>query len=277
MQQDNRPLKKIKRKLKGYLLSNFIIRKIWSIFSKTNPKPLFILGNPKSGTTIIANLLSKATKQTLTSDIQSAIKYATLQLDFNLLSFDNFIKQHKYEFSKEIIKEPFLSFYTEELIKSFPNAKFIWIVRNPYQNIRSILNRLKIPGNLPKINFNNFTELEKTPAWRLNLESRMLGIDSLNYIEAMAHRWNYLINLYEKNKDKIILVRYEDFVKNKTGFISDLTHKLGFELKKDISDYVNVQYQPKGNSKIDLGEFFGSKNLELISNVCKSNMKKLGY
>ena len=66
----------------------------WSIFSKTNPKPLFILGNPKSGTTIIANLLSKATKQTLTSDIQSVIKHATLQLDFNLLSFDDFIKQH---------------------------------------------------------------------------------------------------------------------------------------------------------------------------------------
>ena len=94
MQQDSRPLKKIKRKIKDYLLSNFIVRKIWSIFSRTNPKPLFILGNPKSGTTIIANLLSKATKQTLTSDIQSEIKYATLQLDFKLLSLNSFIKEH---------------------------------------------------------------------------------------------------------------------------------------------------------------------------------------
>jgi len=259
------------------MFSSLSIRKILSLFSKIKPDPLFVLGNPKSGTTVIANLLSKSTKQTLTSDIQSVIKNVSLQLDFNLISFDDFIKQHKYEFSKKIIKEPFLSFYTEELINSFPNSKIVWIVRNPYQNIRSILNRLKIPGNLQEIKFNQFIELEKTPAWKLNLQSEMLGINSVNYIEAMAHRWNYLVNLYEKNKEKIILVRYEDFVKDKKGFIDNLTHKLGFDIKQDISDYVNVQYQPKGNYKVDLDKFFGSRNLDLISKVCKNNMKKLGY
>lgn len=260
-----------------FILSNLSIRKILSLFYKKKLDPLFILGNPKSGTTVIANLLSKSTKKTLTSDIQSVIKHATLQLDFNLLNFDDFIKQHKYEFSKEIIKEPFLSFYTEELINYFPNSKIVWIVRNPYQNIRSILNRLKIPGNLQEIKFNQFLELEKTPAWKLNLQSEMLGINSVNYIEAMAHRWNFLVNIYETNKEKIILVRYEDFVKDKKGFIDNLTHKLGFNIKQDISDYVNIQYQPKGNSKIDMDEFFGSINLNLISNICKKNMKKLGY
>jgi hypothetical protein len=248
LQQDNRPLKKINRKITDYLLYNFIIRSIWSFFSKKNPKPLFILGNPKSGTTIIANLLSKATKQTLTSDIKSVIKYAPLKLDFNLLSFDEFIKQHKYEFSKEIIKEPFLSFYTEELIKSFPDAKFIWIVRDPYQNIRSILNRLKIPGNLKEINFNHFTELEKNPAWKLNLQSKMFGYISFNYIEAMAFRWNHAINIYQQHKDKIVLVKYEDFILDKKKYIEDLSLSLDLTVKSDISNYVNIQYQPKGKS-----------------------------
>ena len=277
MRQDNRPLKKIKRKIKDYLLSNFIIRKIWSIFSKVNPNPLFILGNPKSGTTIIANLLSKVTKQTLTSDIQNVIKYAPLQLDFNLLSFDDFIKQHKYEFSKEIIKEPFLSFYTQELIESFPNAKFIWIVRNPYQNIRSILNRLKIPGNLQEINFSNFAELEKTPAWKLNLQSRMFGYNSSNYIEALAFRWNHAIKIYRQNKNKIVLVKYEDFIIDKKKYIEDLALDLGFTIQTDISDYVNIQYQPKGNAEIDLKEFFGEENYKVIERLCKENMKELGY
>jgi hypothetical protein len=130
---------------------------------------------------------------------------------------------------------------------------------------------------LQKINFSNFVELEKTLPWKLALQSKMLGINSINYIEAMAHRWNYLINLYEKNKEKIILVKYEDFVKDKKGFIDNLTHKLGFDIKQDISNYVNVQYQPKGNSKVDLDKFFGSKNSDLISKVCKNNMNKLGY
>ena len=160
------------------MFSNLSIRKILSLFSKIKPDPLFILGNPKSGTTVIANLLSKATKQTLTSDIKSVINHSTLQLDFNLLSFNNFIKQHKYKFSKEIIKEPFLSFYTEELINSFPNSKIVWIVRNPYQNIRSILNRLKIPGNLQEIKFNLI----------LNLNHNFFCISNLNIVGNCTNR-----------------------------------------------------------------------------------------
>jgi len=105
------------------MLSSLLIRNILSLFSKIKPEPIFILGNPKSGTTVITNLLSRSTKQTLTSDIKNIIMNPTLQLDFKLLCFDDFIKQHKYEFSKDIIKEPFLSFYSEELIKHYPNSK----------------------------------------------------------------------------------------------------------------------------------------------------------
>ena len=253
------------------------MRKILSLFSKVNPNPLFILGNPKSGTTVIANLLSKATKQTLTSDIQSVIKYATLQLDFRLLNLNDFIKLHRHDFSKQIIKEPFLSFYTEELINSFPNAKFIWIVRNPYQNIRSILNRLNIPGNLQKINFNSFIELEKTPAWKLNLQSGMFGYTSSNYIEAMAFRWNHAINIYKQNKDKIVLVKYEDFILDKKKYIEDLALTLEFTIQTDISNYVNIQYQPKGNPEIDLKEFFGAENYKTIKRLCMENMQEFGY
>ena len=260
-----------------FLFSSLSIRKILSLFYKIKPDPLFILGNPKSGTTVIANLLSKATKKTLTSDIKSVIKHANLNLDFNLLSFDDFIKQHKYEFSKEIIKEPFLSFYTEELIKSFPDAKFIWIVRDPHQNIRSILNRLKIPGNLKEINFNHFTELEKNPAWKLNLQSKMFGYISFNYVEAMAFRWNHAINIYQQHKDRIVLVKYEDFKLDKKKYIEDLALELGFSIQTDISNYVNIQYQPKGNAEIDLKKFFGAENYSNIEKLCKKNMEKLGY
>jgi len=248
-----------------------------SFNAKVTPKPLFILGNPKSGTTVIANLLSKATKKTLTSDIQSSIKYVSLKLDFKLLSFNDFIDRHNYEFSKEIIKEPFLSFYTNDLIRKFPNAKFIWIVRNPHQNIRSILNRLKIPGNLKEINFNEFSELEKTPAWKVNLQSKMYGYKSSNYIEAMAFRWNHAINIYKENKDRIKLIKYEDFLANKKEFIDKLAISLDLNVEKDISSYTDIQYQPKGNNTIDINNFFGEENFNIIEELCKENMIELGY
>ena len=85
----------------------------------------------------------------------------------------------------------------------------------------------------------------------------------------------YILNLRKKTFPKE-MVSFS-FLKDKKGFIDNLTHKLGFDIKQDISNYVNVQYQPKGNSKVDLDKFFGSKNSDLISNICKNNMKKLGY
>jgi hypothetical protein len=255
------------------------MKKIKSFFSKVNSSPIFILGNPKSGTTVIANLLSKATNQSLTSDFQNAIKHTTLQLelDFKLLNFKNFIKQYKYEFSKEIIKEPFLSFYTEELIKSFPNAKFVFIARDPYQNIRSILNRLKIPGNLKEINFEDYDEIIKTPVWKLAMQTNMLGLFSSNYIEAMANRWNYVVNSCLNHPDKIQLVKYEDFLKNKAAFIYDLAKGFELEVVNDIHKKVDIQYQSKGDSEVDLKNFFGAENYSNIEKLCKKNMEELGF
>jgi len=253
------------------------MQKIISYFSKTNSKPLFILGNPKSGTTIIAKLLSKATKQSLTSDIRSITKYSSLLLEFELMNLKDFIKEHAYEFSKDIIKEPSLSFFTDDLVKLFPDSKFIWIVRDPLQNIRSILNRLKIPGNLQEINLDNHIELQKNPAWKLNLQSKMFGYKSQNYIEALAYRWNHAFNIYLQNKERIILVKYEDFLIDKKSLIEKLVINLGFSIKNDISNHVNVQYQPKGNSDIDLKDFFGEINYSIIETICKENMQKLGY
>ena len=256
-----------------------IMQKILSFFTIVNSKPLFILGNQKSGTTVIANLLSQATSKSLTSDFQSAISHKTLQLelDFHLLKFSDFIQDYKYEFSKDIIKEPFLSYYIDELINEFPKAKFVLIIRSPFQNIRSILNRLIVPGNLEKINFDTYHEIIKTPVWKLAMQSNMLGIYSSHYIEAMANRWNYIVNSYLKNSNRIHLVKYEDFLNDKGTFIYNLSNNLELKILENIEKDVNVQYQPKGNAEIDLKDFFGAVNYKMIERLCKENLKKLGY
>lgn len=252
---------------------------IIEVEQKVNTTPIFILGNQKSGTTAIASLLSTATSMSLTPDFVSTIGHPTLQLElnFNLISFNEFIKKYCGEFSNEIIKEPFLTFYINDLLKAFPAAKFVFIVRDPFQNIRSILNRLKIPGNLDDIDLFDWDELNKVPVWRLALQSEMLGINSANYIEAMANRWNYAVESYLHNKDKFILVKYEDFVQDKNSFISDLASQLGLKIQGDISSLINVQFQPKGDCNVDLNMFFGEKNYQTIQKTCSGNIKKLEY
>ena len=52
---------------------------------------------------------------------------------------------------------------------------------------------------------------------------------------------------------------------------------MGLPIKNDISNYLNIQYQPKGNSEVNLQDFFGEENYSIIETVCKENMKRLGY
>jgi hypothetical protein len=105
----------------------------------------------------------------------------------------------------------------------------------------------------------------------------MFGYTSSNYIEAMAFRWNHAINIYKQNKDKIVLVKYEDFILDKKKYIEDLALTLDFTIQTDISNYVNIQYQPKGNPEIDLKEFFGAENYKTIKRLCIENMQEFGY
>lgn len=253
--------------------------KFLSCFYKAIKDPVFIIGNQKSGTTIISKLLSQATGEKLTCDFQRAINHSTLQLelDFKLLDFPKFIQDYNYEFSKKIIKEPFLTYYINDLKYQFPKAKFILIIRNPFDNIRSILNRLNIPGNIDKFNFNEYSEIIKTPVWKLAMQTNMLGITSSNYIEAMANRWNYIVNSYYQNSERIILIKYEDFIKDKKNCIDILAKKVNLKVKYDISKKVNIQYQKKGDRSINLVNFFGEENYSKIETICKLNIEKIGY
>lgn len=264
----------IKRRLKSFIFYDVVHGR-----AQVNPHAVFLLGSPKSGTTAIARLLANATQQSLTPDFLRAIPRADLQqrLVSGDLPFETFIEQYKYEFSNDIIKEPFLSFFTPPLMQHFPEAQYVFIVRDPHQNIRSILNRLGIPGNLDALNYKDFPALDKTPVWKLAFNSEIFGYTSRNYIEAMAQRWDYAADLYRQYEDRITLIRYEDFIQDKAAVIRRLSEMLGLPYHNDISDQVDKQYQPKGNRSIDPKDFFGAENYKLIAESTAENSKYFGY
>jgi hypothetical protein len=237
--------------------------------------PIFILGNQKSGTTAIAQLLSHATEKSLTCDLKNTIRHQSLQLElqYQLLRFEEFLTLYANDFENEIIKEPFLSFYLSQILTNFPNSQIVFILRDPFQNIRSILNRLKIPGNLDSLELFEWPELNKTPVWKLSLQSTMLGFNSCNYIQAMAFRWNFLVNLFKKNTSRCTLVKYEDFNLDKEACIKSLSKELSLEYLKDISEIKDKQFQPKGNANVNLYDFFGAQNFNLIYEMCQENLE----
>lgn len=241
--------------------------------------PTFILGAPKSGTTAIAQLLSRATGQALTSDFQRAISRPSLQAELacRLISFDEFVEQYRLEFSRPLIKEPFLSFHLDDLRRRFPAARFVGIVRNPFQNIRSILNRLRVPGDLERLDFEEWEELRKVRAWRMSLQSELIGRPTSSYIEAMAYRWAFACRALLENPSSVICIRYEDFLVDKKAFIERLAEQLNLTVVNDIADSVDVQFQRKGDRGVDVNAFFGEANYARIQRITGDVAARLGY
>ncbi|WP_199245425.1 sulfotransferase [[Phormidium] sp. ETS-05] len=272
MKQPLRPLQKAAAQLKtSYLMK----------FSRIHPAPVIILGNPKSGTSAIAALVARAAGKTVIIDMFHLIKEPDFreQLYGGEMPLRDLMERYKFYFSTEIIKETHLTFFYDQLAEYFPQAKFAIVVRDPRANIRSILNRLKIPGNLevlPESYLDNYNSVE-VKGWRLQLEGKLPDVPGDNYIERMAHRWNIAADVYLQHPDRVVLMRYEDFMQDKVGAIGNLTRQLGWEPLNDISDKVDVQYQPRGDRSIAWREFFGSENLRRIETICGDRMQKFNY
>ncbi|MFC1824276.1 sulfotransferase domain-containing protein [Thermodesulfobacteriota bacterium] len=244
--------------------------------AEVNKDPVLILGNHKAGTTVIAVLLAEISGLSVATGIKKQmLKPLYDRVRNGEIDFSEFVDTNKKDFSKDILKENQLTFLYEELLKYFSKPKFIFVIRDPRDNIRSILNRMNIPGNLDDIKPQHIKNI--SPAQKLVINNRWLGIDSGNYIEILAARWKLASEVYLKNAENMILIRYEDFNENKVEEISHLAKKLSYPLINDISSLVDIQYQPRGDREVIWEEFFGYKNLKKIETICDESMKRFTY
>ena len=241
-------------------------------------EPVFILGVQKSGTTAIAALLADATGLPATLDITRAISRPGSKIlrKYGVEGFDDFVYRYRKEFSRKIVKEPGLTFDCQGLKEHFPKARFVMIMREPKDNIRSILNRLKVPGHLKWLKPEDWPELKKSPAWRMNLDSSWLGHWPESYVDALAYRWRLSAETYFNEPEVFTLIRYEDFLEDKKTIVEGLARTLGFEVIVDVAGKVDKQYQPKGRGVTDYEEYFG-ENIIWVRKQCDDWAEKFGY
>jgi hypothetical protein len=246
--------------------------------ARINRRPVIVLGVQKSGTTAIAILMGKAAGVSVTSDfihLSSTRKYQK-EL-YRTRAFHDFVRRNRYYFARDIVKEPGLTFFIEELVEYFPCARFIFVVRDPRDNIRSILNRVRLPGRPIVPDQEHWSSLQNGDWWQIIVEGRLPSVSGDTYIEKLANRWKLGAQLYLNHADRIRLFRYEDFLQNKVKFITTLLSELGVKARYDISDSIDVQYQPRGNREVRWEEFFGRANLQRIESLCAVEMAQFGY
>lgn len=248
--------------------------RFYSLFSTINRSPIIILGNQKSCTSAITHLIADYGGLTKTVDIPESWWPTLEELLDGTLPLKDFARKYSFYFSRDVIKEPNLTFLFDQLSRIHPGAKFVFVIRDPRSNIRSLLNRISVPGNLPRMDED---EVHAIPAdWRPVFDAALWDLPDGNYVEILARRWVRAARVYLDHQDRIHLVRYEDFNADKLQTIEKLAQKLGVSSQRDITDQLDVQFQPKGNKSISWEVFF-EENLERIEDICSREMAELGY
>lgn len=269
------PIKRLGYKTRE--LSAQVRLEIDTLIAQVNPNPIIILGNQKSGTSAIAALLGEMTGLSFHIDMMKANEKNIYEsVKKGEYSFSQFIQLNKLEFSKQIVKEPNLTLFYDELKEYFPGATFVFTIRDPRDNIRSQLDFFQIPGNLEQMTREHKQRLVRS--WPSIFDGRWLGLKGENYIEMLAARWNYTADVFLLHPDEMRSFKYEDFVQDKIGTLKQLATDLGLSEAKDISAKLNRQYQPAGSNKnVKWRDFFGDENLARIERICGERMKKFGY
>ena len=153
----------------------------------------------------------------------------------------------------------------------------MFIVRDPRTNIKSLLNRLLIPGDLDALSLDNTWIPNAT--WRSILEGRYLESGYTHYIDVLAHRWNAAVLVYLRHVNWYFLLRYEDFLQNKVETVNSLASSLGRQVIQDITPNVHVRYRYHASDykRTSTCAFFGERNLSRINAICSEYMKLLRY
>jgi hypothetical protein len=236
---------------------------------------VIVIGNQKSGTSAIAHLLADYAGLTKSIDVPAVWPPTFTRIAHRSETLRAVVRAHPLPFTNDLIKEPYLTFLYPSLKSIFPKAHYLFVVRDPRDNIRSILDRLGIPGDRDSLSRD---EYDLPTAWKPTFEPEIWSTDRHHYVEVLAERWNNAVETYLANEEDMQCIRYEDFLADKIGVVDALAQRLELDAVHDISDRVDVAFQPRGSNRdVAWHEFFGEKNLRRIEAICHERMQHFEY
>jgi hypothetical protein len=243
-----------------------------------NPRPIFVMGNQKSGTTAIGRLLAERIGGRYSNDMIYTRRWQDLRdILSGRVEVAEMVSRAKHEFAADVIKDPNFAFCAPELAAYFPGAQFVFILREPAGNIKSILDRLDLPGDQPHIDL-EAPVFQQASGWRAMFEpGGNLGLPGESHIDLLALRWVKAAEAAEIFDGPAEVVRYEDFLADKAGFLDRLAKALGRETPGDVTHLLDRQFQPKGKRSETVEAFFGPDNLAAIERITGDVARRHGY
>jgi hypothetical protein len=198
----NRYIKVVKDRVNFFTKPNI---KKWNNLKLSNPKrdPIFLVGFPRSGTTLLDTILrshplievveEKPIINQLVDSLNKLSKKGLKNLEkinetqvekLRKVYFDSFDAQIKSKNNSKIYidKLPLNIVYAGEIIRIFPNAKFIVLIRHPYDCVFSCFMQ-NFELNDAMANFSNLEDAARLYDYVMSLWMQYLSIFKINYCE----------------------------------------------------------------------------------------------
>ena len=250
-------------------------RRVAARVARVNEAPILLLGNQKSGTTAIAALLARHTGRSVTLDVPALWGDAERAIRAGEVRLEDVVRRDRLRFSRDIVKEPALSFIADAARAAFPAATLVTVVRDPRDNLRSVFDRLGLPGDRQ---VDAETPAGLSEHWRAWLRPEPLGLPpGSTHVDVAAHRWNLAADTWLEHPDDVLLVRYEDFLQDKAGYVAGLADRLGLPHVQDVAAETDTDFQPRGDRDVRWDRFFGADGLRRVNALCGPRMERLGY
>ena len=191
--------------------------------------PIFILGMPRSGTTLIEQILSSHSKIHGAGELIYLPQIIDRVFTYDRSDFNDTINKIRYEYSEKLSKLSNNQYIIDKLplnfrwigfiIKAFPEAKILHIDRNP----------MAVCWSNYKINFRD-SGMEFTLSQKDIAEYYVLYKEIMNY-------WNV------KFKEKIININYEKFVLNHEKETKNILDKIDLNWEDGLKTF-NTNERP---------------------------------
>jgi len=227
----------IKKRINFY--SNFKLNR-WRSISSSNNDPIFLVGFPRSGTTLLDTILRSHKSIDVIEEkpiVDKLIETLELETGSNLLNLENLNEKSsnkikevylktRNEYTKSnngkiyIDKLPLNFIYIGEIIRFFPRAKFIFALRNPKDVILSCFMQQFIPNDAMM----NFTNLK----------------DSANFYDLSMKLYKKYFELFKSN---IYEIKYEDVIQNFDATIKSLLNFLNIEWEDKVKKFYKTASQ----------------------------------
>jgi len=184
-----------------------------------------------------------------TSYIEDIPNYKKIKLTQEI---SNIIKSQKK--TRFVCKAPNNSFRLFAIQKTFPDAKFINVTRDPRAVVSSMLERNEIEGQFdPGVSVQNATKFEK--------------LDTIERFAWYYKEFTYAIEKFSiQNKNDFMTIRYEELLQNPNSTIRNILEFCDLSLSAFLDDMPSLVQK---NTLDKWKKTLSQKDIEKISNIIK--------